>query len=113
MARKPVLPTPIPKGSTLTGSEMYSTMTVGARLRLTRMALGYNQAQWASQLSIRREAYCMYEIEKREPPPAIGIEMVRAYKITLDWLYMGDASGLPQSHREAIYKEWKKLRKSP
>lgn len=108
MARKPVTPTPMPKSGKLTGNEMYSTMTVGARLRLTRQALGYNQAQWAEHLSIRREAYCMYEIDKREPPPAIALEMKRAFRITLDWIYDSDSSGLSQTHREAIQKEWRK-----
>lgn len=55
----------------------------------------------------------MYEIEKREPPPAIGLEMKRAYKISLDWLYDGDPSSLSQMQREAIYKEWKKLKATP
>lgn len=103
MSKRNVIPKIAPKGKTLSDRELYSTLSIGERLRLTRKAMNCTQQEWVSQLSIRRETLTMYELGKREPSPAVAIEISDAFGVTLDWIYKGEIAGLREETRKKIF----------
>lgn len=80
---------------------------VGARLKELRAALGYGghgQArQFAAMLGIRPNHYSMVESGERPLLPAKALEVRRLFGATLDWLYGGDQSALPDHLRRALH----------
>lgn len=91
-------------------NELYSAMSVGERLRITRLALKLTQKGMAHPLSVSRAAYTMYETGTRVPPWNIAIELCEKWGLTLDWIYMGDLSGLPAYLVERINRVLPKAR---
>lgn len=67
---------------------------VGARLRLTRMALDIRQVDIARKFGCSTASWNHYETGKRPLDIDLAIELCDAYGLTLDWLYRGDNSGL-------------------
>jgi transcriptional regulator with XRE-family HTH domain len=76
--------------------------TIGERLRLTREALGLSQADFARQASVSPSAYNQYEKGKMRPAIDQAVKIRDAHKLTLDWIYLGDNSGLRASLADAI-----------
>ena len=83
-------------------AELYTAMSIGERLRITRLAMKLTQKSMAHPLSVTREAYTMYETGARIPPWDMAIELTEAWGLTLDWIYKGDLSGLPAHLVEKI-----------
>lgn len=75
---------------------------VGARLKLTREALGKDQTEFATGADIARNTYNQYETGTNSVSLAIAHKMCDAYNLTLDWIYRGDQSGLKASLADAI-----------
>lgn len=75
---------------------------IGERLRLTREALGRNQIEFAKLAKISASAYNQYEKGRIRPSVDAAIAMVDAHKITLDWIFLGDNSGLRANLKDAI-----------
>ena len=76
---------------------------VAARLRATRLALGYKtQAQFAETAGVLPTAYSPVEKGVRLMSLQIALSLYDTYGITLDWLYRGDRSGLRASLRDEI-----------
>lgn len=70
---------------------------IGRRLQATRQALGLKQEDLASSIGVNRTTYTNWETGKRLPDPlAIG-RLATRYGTTMDWIYLGDMSGLHHS----------------
>lgn len=70
--------------------------TIGARLRAVREALGYeNQKDFADKAGISPTAYNNWEVGYKRIGVDMAARLCSTYRITLDWIYFGDASGLP------------------
>lgn len=75
---------------------------VGERLRLTRQALGMAQNEFAARAGIAANTYNQFESGRNRPSLDAAMKLVDAYKITLDWIYLGDPSGLRYEMADAI-----------
>ncbi|MCB9943477.1 MAG: helix-turn-helix transcriptional regulator [Geminicoccaceae bacterium] len=71
-------------------------LVVGERLAATRRALELTQEQLAEQVGVSRGALGNWEQGTRLPDPATMLRLRQRYGVTLDWIYGGDPSGLPQ-----------------
>jgi DNA-binding XRE family transcriptional regulator len=91
--------------------EIYTAISVGERIRITRMAIGITQRGFAKPLGITREAQTMYESGARRPPWEVGVLMCDAWGLTLDWIYRGDLSGLSMALVERINKNLGKAKR--
>lgn len=87
-----------------------SALSIGERLKITRVALGLTQKTIAYPLSVSREAYSMYETGSREPPWPIACELCDAWGLTLDWIYRGEMSNLPSGLLSRIQAEMPRAR---
>lgn len=68
---------------------------IGQRLAATREALGLKPSQFADQARIARNTFSQWESGKVKPGLRDAIKLADAHNLTLDWIYLGDASGLP------------------
>ena len=68
---------------------------VGQRLALTRVALGLKDADLARYLGISQQRWHNYVSGIRPLQLALAVKLCDRFKLTLDWLYRGDFSGLP------------------
>lgn len=73
---------------------------IGRRLTATRLALDHtNAAEFAELVGLTPQALNNYETGIRRPNVDQAVKIVQATGVTLDWIYLGDRSGLP--HRIA------------
>ena len=70
-------------------------MLVCQRLKAIRNARGMSQAEVAAQLSISREALCMYETGRRQPSNELLGTLARFYNVSMDYLL--GVSDIPDS----------------
>lgn len=68
---------------------------IGDRLRRTRKALGLSQAALCRLAKIATNTYNQWENGTRRPELDQAMRLCETFRLTLDWLYRGDASGLP------------------
>jgi len=68
---------------------------IGERLQRLRLSERLNQVQIAELLGIAQSAWSQYEKGSRRLTLDVAGDVVDRFGVTLDWLYMGDASGLP------------------
>ena len=68
---------------------------IAARLRATRDALQLKQAEFADAAGVKRSTYNQWEKAKGRPGLDDAIKLAEVHGLTLDWIYFGDASGLP------------------
>jgi len=68
---------------------------IGRRLRATREATGLKQGPFLALCDIAQNTYSQWETGARRPSIDEAIRLCDAHKLTLDWIYLGDASGLP------------------
>lgn len=88
------------KRMTATGER--SMKSIGERLRVTREALGLSQAAFAKAARVSASAYNQYERGRMRPAVDQAIALRDAHKLTLDWIYCGDNSGLQAPLQAAI-----------
>jgi transcriptional regulator with XRE-family HTH domain len=73
---------------------------IGKRLRMTRVALGYDgkQAEFAGEIGVLPSALSQWELayQGRIITISAAIRMCERFGVDLDWIYRGDPSGLPQ-----------------
>lgn len=79
-----------------------SKSEIGKRLELTRRALGLAQGEFAERASLSRNAYNQYETGTNRPQLEAAFKLCDTYRLTLDWIYFGDPSGLRFDLAEAI-----------
>ncbi len=69
---------------------------VGRRLKLSRLAMGMcDQKQFGEDAGLQQSLYNRFESGKRLLTLQSAMQLCHHYKLTLDWLYRGDPSGLP------------------
>lgn len=86
-------------------SEGRDKAAVGERLRLTREAMGKDQAEFCKTAGIARNTYNQYETAKNLISLPMAHKLCDAYEncgLTLDWIYRGDNGGMRESLAEAI-----------
>ena len=79
-----------------------SLASIGDRLRLTRQVAGLQQNEFCLRAGLATNTYNQYEQGKRRPSIDHANALCDAYKLTLDWIYRGDPSGLPYAMADAI-----------
>lgn len=79
-----------------------SLRAIGHRLLLTRQAVGLAQTDFCARAKIKPNTYNQYERGRFRPTIDNAIALCETYKLTLDWIYRGDPSGLRYELAEAI-----------
>lgn len=69
---------------------------IGRRIVALREALEMNQTGFAQMTGIKQNALANYEAGTRRPDLDQAYKLVAKTGVTLDWVYLGDRSGLPQ-----------------
>lgn len=78
---------------------------ISARLKRTREAMGFNQAQWCRLVGIEPAAWNNYESGLRRISPDQALKVCQATGITFDWIYRGLMnSGLPMHVQTELQK---------
>lgn len=72
-----------------------SNTDIARRLGALMTALGHNQAGFAALIGISQPALNNYLKAIRRPDLDVAINIQIKTGVTLDWLYLGDRSGLP------------------
>lgn len=68
---------------------------VGRRLKQIREILGLSQMEFGLSAGLGQTRYHNYESGDRLLTLKAAFLLCEKYSLTLDWLYMGDPSGLP------------------
>lgn len=68
---------------------------IAHRLRMGREALGMSAAELCRRTGIQPNTYSQWENSKGRPQLDEAIKLCSALGYTLDWIYLGDRSGLP------------------
>jgi transcriptional regulator with XRE-family HTH domain len=79
-----------------------SKAAVGARLRISREAYGLDQMTFAKKAGLKSSTYNQYERGVNHPQIEAGLALKDAFRLSLDWVYDGDPSGLSYKLHEAI-----------
>lgn len=82
-----------------------SLRAIGLRIIATREALGLNQATFARLAGLSPQAMNNYERGLQRPALDQAIMLCRTHGCTLDWIYLGDRSGLPGRILEKLAPE--------
>lgn len=72
-----------------------SLRDIGRRIVALREAMGMNQTAFAQLTDIKQNALANYEAGTRRPDLDQAYKLVAKTGVTLDWVYLGDRSGLP------------------
>lgn len=72
-----------------------SREAIAARLKATRLALGLSQVELCKRADVATNTYNQWEKDAQRISIDGALNLCRAFRITLDWIYRGDASGLP------------------
>ena len=88
----------------MTATGERSMKAIGERLRVTREALGLSQATFAKAAKVSASAYNQYERGRMRPAIDQAIRLCEGHKLTLDWIYRGDPSGLKYSLADQIIR---------
>lgn len=75
---------------------------VARRMARTRRALGLDQEQFGEGAGLSQPRYNQYETGRRLLTLAAAMKLCQRYNLTLDWIYMGDPSGLPKRLADAL-----------
>ena len=77
----------------------------GNRLMALRKAKGFDKIRhFAADIGVSEDTYDKWEKGVALIPVPWALELVDKYKITLPWLYSGDASEMPRGLFEAIQR---------
>jgi transcriptional regulator with XRE-family HTH domain len=79
-----------------------SNPDIAMRLSALMEALGRNQAAFANLIGISQSALNNYLKGIRRPEIDVAINIQTKTGVTLDWLYLGDRSGLPSKMLEIL-----------
>jgi len=81
----------------MSSSAITSVEQIALRLRVTREALGLSQVELCRRSGLATNTYNQWEKGKGRPDLDGAIAYSKAFRIPLDWIYLGDPSGLPHS----------------
>jgi transcriptional regulator with XRE-family HTH domain len=76
---------------------------VGARLRLLRLAIGLPAGRLAAEIGVLPPRWSQWEHGRHPPDIRAMVRLCRRYRVTLDYIYLGDESGLPRRLLDAIH----------
>lgn len=91
------------------------SIDVARRLILSRVIIGgraepgandyalINQKEFGAKADFSQPRYQQYESGKRLIPVEAALSICAVYSLTLDWLYMGEPSGLPQRLHHSLH----------
>jgi transcriptional regulator with XRE-family HTH domain len=68
---------------------------IGRRLRAARLALGLRTKDMAESIGAASNTYSQWESGDRLLDVLVAVRIAECHKITLDWLYRGNAYELP------------------
>jgi transcriptional regulator with XRE-family HTH domain len=68
---------------------------IGRRLRASRIALGMRTKDMAESIGAAGNTYSQWESGARLLDVLVAVRIVELHKITLEWLYRGNAYELP------------------
>lgn len=69
---------------------------IGKRIRAIMDALGLSQAQFSRLTGVSQQALNNYLQGRQRPAIDAAVKICDRTGATLDWIYFGDPSGLPQ-----------------
>lgn len=98
---------PSPMASQADDDEIYGGRTrvaLGRRLRLTREVIGISQTEAAKRLGIASNTYNMMENGKNFPSFETLHAIVDLYQIDMNWLLLGEPSGLRYDQADTLRK---------
>ena len=72
-----------------------SNQDIARRITALRTALGHNQSAFAALVGVSQPAMNNYESGLRRPDLDVAVKIHQRTGVTLDWLYLGNRSGLP------------------
>lgn len=75
---------------------------IARRIEALRTALDMNGSQFAAAIGVTQPALSNYEAALRRPDLDVAIKIRARTGVTLDWLYLGDRSGLPRRLLELL-----------
>jgi len=87
---------------TQSAQHLLDPVEIGKRLYATRTALEMTQAAFADRLGMSQSTYALYETGKRMLPPRWAVAIALKFRVSTDWLYLGDASGIAYTLHEKI-----------
>lgn len=82
-------------------------LDVGRRLEQIRSVLGVNQMDFGAAAGLKQSRYNAYEKGTRLLTLKAALLLCKKYTLDLNYIFMGDPSGLPYK----IHEELKKLKK--
>lgn len=88
-----------------------SKAAVARRLELTRTFFSLSQKDFAARADLSPSAYNHIEVARTYPSVETAIRICDAYQITLDWIYRGEPSGLPDDTHDGIHSMYRTQRK--
>ena len=88
----------------MTDERAVDSEAIGQRLRLARDAYGFAQGEFAEAAGLTQHAYNQYENGKRVPSIDVAIALRDRHRLTLDYIYCGDLSGLRFALGDTIRK---------
>lgn len=80
----------------------YPYKDIGQRLVDLRIALGIKPAELCRRTGIDPSLWSQFEKGKRRIPVDDAITLRTTYGAPLDWIYLGDSSGLPLRLADAL-----------
>ena len=76
---------------------------IGRRLVAARLALGIqSQAEICRALKLAPSRWNQFETGQRQITLEVALKLKSEYGVTLDWVYLGDPSGLPLALHQRI-----------
>lgn len=88
-----------------------SSDAVGKRLKLLRSILADTQVEFAAAMNIRPNAWNNYELGRSRIGIDAAARVCAVHGVTMDFIFLGDVSGLPYSLQDTI-RNMQRLRKS-
>lgn len=68
---------------------------IGERLKVTREALGLNQAQIARRVGVSLQAWNNCERGRQRVSIDMAIKLIRTIGVSFEWIFLGDPKYLP------------------
>ena len=87
---------------TLGDLEGLDNALIAQRLILSRQVVGAAQNDFAKRAGIKNSTYNQYETGTNRPAIEVAAQLKSTYHLTLDWIYVGDPSGLPMRMVDAM-----------
>lgn len=91
-----------------TDPALMTNQAIGLRIELLHNALGMNQSTFASATGVRQTTLSNYKKGTNRLSLDEAFKIVTFARVTLDWLYFGDPSGMPMDLWQRISEQRQK-----